>query len=300
MGLETSCLVQSSSSTACSTVSQSRGGYASTGCFVPGSACMTPGNACMSQQDARSVTAKGSDARPGAITRLGGPGLRGQGGEVLESLPLRSSGLGTFCSAERTAGVTLQARYGSAEDAMKAARRFAQEDNAEQALMTYSIALEMDEDDAHVCDEFGQFLLAHGQLDGAEQLFDRALALDPMNAQYSYRKGVVLQQRRQPQEAAESFETALRQDPRFLGALFNLGIVHRELGDPGSASEDFKKMLQINPDDPCALSLLGECLEELGDVEGAVRSLEDAVRLDPTNRSAQKDLFRLRQQMGGA
>ena len=50
--------------------------------------------------------------------------------------------------------------------------------------------------------------------------------------------------------------------------------------------------------DPCALALLGECQADLGDFEGAVKSLEDAVRLDPQNRSAQKDLLRLRQQVG--
>eukprot|EP00435_Cladocopium_sp_Y103_P068763 s255_g32.t1 len=192
-----------------------------------------------------------------------------------------------------------------------------------QALIAYSHALEWDENSAPMCDEFGQFLLAHNQLAGAEYLFSRALSLDPLNAQYCYRQGVVLQQQKQLKQAAQSFTAALQQNPRFLGALFNLGIVHRELGETTRAAEQFKRLLQINAEeppappwnlsfmkgrlwktcydlsnslrfpcfsytfsDPCALALLGECQADLGDFEGAVRSLEDAVRLDPQNRFA--------------
>merc|ERR1711862_1018001 len=94
-------------------------------------------------------------------------------------------------------------------------------------------------------------------LEGAECLFDRALALDPLNAQYCYRRGVVLQQRRQPVEAAEAFTNALQQDPRFVGALFNLGVAHRELGDHRSAAEDFRRILQLDPENQSAHCLLG-------------------------------------------
>ena len=53
----------------------------------------------------------------------------------------------------------------------------------QQALIAYSHALDWDENNATMCDEFGQFLLAHGQLAGAEYLFSRALSLEPHNAQ---------------------------------------------------------------------------------------------------------------------
>lgn len=64
-----------------------------------------------------------------------------------------------FCSAERGgAAVQLEARYGSSEEALRAARRLAKEDSAQQAFQTFSTALELDEDSAQICDEFGQFL----------------------------------------------------------------------------------------------------------------------------------------------
>lgn len=280
MGLETSCLVQPGAPR------HQIGGYTSTGCFVPGNSCMGPGSACMNRQDARNV--KNGEAK----------GARGNHGPLLESLTLRPlpTGPGPFCGPDR--GVTLEAKYASSEEACKAAKKFAVSGDAQQALVAYSNALELDENNPCVCDDFGQFLLAHGQLAGAEYLFTRAVSLDPQNAQYCYRKGVVLQQQRQLKQAIEAFTAALALKPQFLGALFNLGVVHRELGQVSVAAEQFHRLLQLNSEDPCALAMLGECQAEMGDLESAVRSLEGAVRLDPENRSAVKDLMRLRQQIG--
>ncbi|CAK9114721.1 unnamed protein product [Durusdinium trenchii] len=258
---------------------------------------MTPGNVCMRPPDVRNVKQGDGQVKAHVLRRVPC--------EVLESLSK---------SGVNGVNANLEVRYASAEEACKAARKLAAGGDMQQALIAYSQALDWDENSPSLCDEFGQFLLAHGQLSGAEYLFTRALSLEPHNAQYCYRQGVVLQQQKQLKQAAQSFTAALhpgpadgwadplpvrmQQNPRFLGALFNLGIVHKELGETRRAAEQFQKLLQINAEDPCALALLGECQADLGDFEGAVRSLEDAVRLDPQNRSAQKDLLRLRQQVG--
>lgn len=246
----------------------------------------------MEQRDARSVSAK-SEVAP----RFQNLKTRPWEANMQETVPFRPSQPPANCGMAPT-HVQLEARYGTAEEALRVARLQAKEDQVDRAYASYSAALDLDEDRASTCDEFGQFLLANGQLEGAECLFDRALALDPSNAQYCYRRGVVLQQRRQPAEAAEAFTNALQQDPCFVGALFNLGVAHRELGDHQSGAQDFRRILAIDPGNECAHALLGECLAELGDVDGAVKALEEAVRLDPTNRSVQKDLQQLRQKSG--
>eukprot|EP00448_Togula_jolla_P017886 CAMPEP_0170585072 /NCGR_PEP_ID=MMETSP0224-20130122/9016_1 /TAXON_ID=285029 /ORGANISM="Togula jolla, Strain CCCM 725" /LENGTH=293 /DNA_ID=CAMNT_0010908527 /DNA_START=32 /DNA_END=913 /DNA_ORIENTATION=+ len=282
MGLEASCLVPHNANSG-NQVSSNRWQ-----CTSVGGNCFTPQHAaCMEHYDARSIRAKSSDARPGRFQ------ARPQTPWDEAFLPCPRLPTGACCSTQGVV-VQLEARYGSVAEATGAARRHGKRDELREATMAYSVAMEMEEDNAALCDEFGQFMLSHGELDWAEILFSRALALDPLNPEYCYRHGVVLQQRRQPRQAAESFMNALRQDPRFVGALFNLGVTHRELGDPGSASDDFRRILQIDPKNHCAMALLGECLAELGDLDGAVRALEDAVALDPTNRSAQKDLDRLR------
>eukprot|EP00913_Durusdinium_trenchii_P004611 g4280.t1 len=258
MGLETSCLVQPGPG-----APRPQGGYTSTGCFIPGNSCMTPGNVCMRPPDVRNVKQGDGQVKAHVLRRVPC--------EVLESLSK---------SGVNGVNANLEVRYASAEEACKAARKLAAGGDMQQALIAYSQALDWDE-----------------KLGGPKYLFTRALSLEPHNAQYCYRQGVVLQQQKQLKQAAQSFTAALQQNPRFLGALFNLGIVHKELGETRRAAEQFQKLLQINAEDPCALALLGECQADLGDFEGAVRSLEDAVRLDPQNRSAQKDLLRLRQQV---
>jgi len=277
MGLEASCLIPTNTTGSCNQVTASRGSCGGAGCFAPGGVCMEQ------PRDARIISAKSSDARP---YRNFDPQAPMHFRSPLPTLP-------NCCSTEGT--MQLEARYGTIEEALRMARSHVKDGEVQQAFMTYSSALEIDEENAPACDEFGQFLLSHGQLDGAEHLFNRALTLDPLNPEYCYRKGVVLQQRRLPQEAAAAFLSALEQDPRFVGALFNLGIVHRELGDHRSASEDFRRILQLDPDNHCALALLGECLSDQGDLDGAIRSLEQALRLDPTNRAARKDLSRIRE-----
>lgn len=198
-----------------------------------------------------------------------------------------------FCSVEPSSRIQIQARYGTVEEALYAARQYAKDDDAQQAFTTYTLALDLDEDSSSVCDEFGQFLLSHGQLDGAEMLFSRAIFLDPLNAEYFYRRGVVLQQKRQSNEAIEDFCSALQIDPLFTGALFSRGAVHHALGQYVLASADFKRILEVEEENHCALALLSESLYAMGDLDGAVRCLKQALRLDPTNRSIQKDLDRM-------
>lgn len=246
----------------------------------------------MDHRIARSVSAKTS-MDYGRIP-IGVPSRTGA--QCKTSSPFRSRMfvLPSACCSIEGSVVQLEARYRSVEEALPIARQYAMEGHLHQAFLAYSLAVEMDEASAPLNDEFGQFLLAHGQLDGAENLFHQALALDPLNPEYCYHLGVVLQQKRQLGQAIDAFSNALRQDPQFVGALFNLGVVHRELGDHQRASEHFRRILHIDPENHSAQALLGECLAELGDMDGAIRAVEESLRLDPDNRAAQKDLQLLR------
>lgn len=273
--------------------------------YAASGGCITPG--CMAPYGVRNVSAKSEivQARPGTLlesSRLLPRDLAETPVEMLEALASRPIQLHSvvnrascgpiLCGAEGVE-VTLEARFGSAEEAVKVARRHRQEDNPSQAYSVYALALELEEDNPQLCDEFAQFLHAHGQLDGAEYLFNRALALDPLNVEYSYRRGVVLQQRRRLADAAEAFQHVIRMEPRFVAAHFNLGTVRRELGDFPNAAESFRRILQIEPENHSAMAMLSECLADMGDIPAAKRWLEQCLLLDPSNRAFRKDLDRL-------
>merc|ERR1719473_454536 len=99
-------------------------------------------------------------------------------------------------------------KFTSAEEARKAAQQMANDGKVRQAFMAYTAALELDETDPTLYDEFAQFLFANSQLEGAEYMFERALLLDPLNLDYVYRRGVVLQQQKQYPQAIQWFQKA--------------------------------------------------------------------------------------------
>mmetsp|Transcript_43709 Transcript_43709/g.103196 ORF Transcript_43709/g.103196 Transcript_43709/m.103196 type:complete len:281 (-) Transcript_43709:66-908(-) len=272
MGLQASCLAPAHISNACTPVAPVEHPTCA-------GVCLVTHTACMDSHDKRTISTRIGDTQ-----------------EVLNLRPVPSlSSSAACCTSAENLSFHVQARYGSSCDALRAARQYVKDALPHEAYMAFAAAHEMEEENAAICNEFGQFLLSMGQFEEAEYVFSQALMIDPLNPEYCYRKGVVLQKRRLLVEAAEAFATALRQDPHFVGALFNLGVAHRELGDPHTAAEDFRRILTLEPENQCALALLGECLAEIGDMDGAIHSLEEALRLDPSNRSMKRDLLRLKE-----
>jgi tetratricopeptide (TPR) repeat protein len=70
--------------------------------------------------------------------------------------------------------------------------------------------------------EVGRILLTEGQADAALEEFGRALALDPMNAQYVNNRGVALEAMGQTEAARADFIRALQLDPKLTDARENL------------------------------------------------------------------------------
>merc|ERR1719506_2292644 len=118
-------------------------------------------------------------------------------------------------------------KFANAEEARKTAHQTAKEGKVHQAFLAFTAAIDLDETDPTLYDDFAQFLFANNQLEGAEYMFERALTLDPLNLDYIYRRGVVMQQQKQYPQAIQCFAKALQQNPKFIGALFNLGVVYR-------------------------------------------------------------------------
>merc|ERR550514_543547 len=163
--------------------------------------------------------------------------------------------------------VQTEMKFANADEARKSALQMAKEGKVHQSFIAFTAALELDETDPTLYDEFAQFLFANNQLEGAEYMFERALTLDPLNVDYIYRRGVVMQQQKQYPQAIQCFVKALTQNPKFIGALFNLGVVHRDTGDYHAAIENFRRILKIDEHNKDAMVLMSECLAEIGDLD---------------------------------
>jgi Tfp pilus assembly protein PilF len=113
---------------------------------------------------------------------------------------------------------------------------------------------------------------------------DRALALQPDHAFALNNKGVALIDLRRPAEAAGCFERAAQLKPDYAEALNNLGKALASLDpapDPAVSLTAFDRAIALRPDYAEAWDNRGVLLAELGRLDEAAAAIEQAIRLQP-------------------
>jgi predicted O-linked N-acetylglucosamine transferase (SPINDLY family) len=127
----------------------------------------------------------------------------------------------------------------------------------------------------------GNELLRRGELQGALECFERALALDPRDAVALTDCGTVLQELRRPEQAIAHYDRALRIAPASAVAYNNRGNALRTLRRYGEALESLEAALRIQPAFAEALNNRGNVLRELDRLEEALASFEASLELRP-------------------
>lgn len=140
-------------------------------------------------------------------------------------------------------------------------------------------ALELDSNlaDAHISQAFlsWRVFLDPG---AAEREFQKALRLDPNNAQAHHWYGLFLNTERRFDEAERQLQLARESDPVSLIVLTNLGWLHYFRGDMDGAIRQYRQVLQLNPNFATAWVKLAWALEAKGEfqeaAEARIRSAE--------------------------
>lgn len=91
-------------------------------------------------------------------------------------------------------------------------------------------------------------------------------------------------------EAIDAYERALLVDPDNADALINCGTLYYERGNLAKASDYFQRALAMDQENALAHFNLGSVLEEVGELEEARRHLRQAVRLNPHYSDAHYNL----------
>lgn len=129
-------------------------------------------------------------------------------------------------------------------------------------------------------DDVVRVLKRHGELDEkkrtAYELYLEGCRLDEDDATFS--------------KAEEMYQKALELDPALANALTNLGNVRFRRGFPDEAEAYYKRALAIDADQPEAYYNLGFLYYERGDAAQAVRCFEHAVQSDPAFADAHFNL----------
>jgi tetratricopeptide (TPR) repeat protein len=117
----------------------------------------------------------------------------------------------------------------------------------DQAEELYGRALRLDPTLAIAYTNLGNIRFRRGDEQGAEALYRRAIEIDHHQPEAHYNLGYVMLERGDAQAATGFFERALEGDPRFADAQFNLAMAWEQLGQRARARPHWKKYLELEP-----------------------------------------------------
>jgi tetratricopeptide (TPR) repeat protein len=117
----------------------------------------------------------------------------------------------------------------------------------DQAEDLYGRAIRLDPTLAIAYTNLGNIRFRRGDEPGAEGLYRRAIEVDPHQPEAHYNLGYVMLERGDARGATAYFERALEGDPRFADAHFNLAMAWEQLGEHPRARPHWRKYLELEP-----------------------------------------------------
>ncbi|MDB4942484.1 MAG: domain protein putative component of TonB system [Labilithrix sp.] len=117
----------------------------------------------------------------------------------------------------------------------------------DQAEELYKKAIDLDPQLAIAYTNLGNIRFRRNDEEGAEVLYRRALELDDRQPEAHYNLGYVMLERGFAAKAVQYFESAIKTDPRFADAHFNLAMAHEALADKARARVHWKRYLELEP-----------------------------------------------------
>lgn len=117
----------------------------------------------------------------------------------------------------------------------------------DEAEELYRRAVELDPSLAIAYTNLGNVCFRRGDDAQAEALYRRALEIDATQPEAQYNLGYVMLERGQAREAIDYFRGALKSDPRFADAYFNLAMAYEQVDEPSKARPCWRKYLEIEP-----------------------------------------------------
>ena len=124
-------------------------------------------------------------------------------------------------------------------------------------------------------------LLQEGRVDEAEAQLEKALQIEPNDAEAHSNLGNVLHKKKRLAEAIAQYQRALELQPTFAVAHHNLANVLLEQGRVDEAVAHYQRALELQPDFLAARNNLGQVLLQLGRADEAQAQLTRALALRP-------------------
>lgn len=154
----------------------------------------------------------------------------------------------------------------------------------------YRKAIEIDPNYAVAYSNLGYILHTLERYDEAEVAYRKAIEIDPNYAIVYYNLGITLDELKQYDEAEKSYRKALALDPNNVSAYYNLGKVLNDLKRYDEAEAAYRKVLEINPNHTDAYRNIGILLNDLKRYDEAEAAYRKAIEIDPNSADAYNNL----------
>jgi Tfp pilus assembly protein PilF len=132
--------------------------------------------------------------------------------------------------------------------------------------------------------EAAQLCEKQGNIDGAIEQCQKALAVAPDNVPTHLNLARLYSLKKDYASAAASYQQALKGNPNDVKAFLGLARLYARQEDFTSATATYQQALQVHPDSGVLLNDLGLCYARQGDVPRALQSLSRAVQADPSSK----------------
>ncbi|MHC2625291.1 Flp pilus assembly protein TadD [Bradyrhizobium huanghuaihaiense] len=138
-----------------------------------------------------------------------------------------------------------------------------------------------------------QSLAKSGETAAALDEFNRAVGLDPYNAQALYGRALIYQGNNQHDFAIADFSAASGLNPQKAEPLLGRAISYLALGKVKEATADLDEASEADPHNAQVWTARGQAYERLGDRAKAAASYNKAVALRPRDDAARSGLARV-------
>ncbi|MGA1791823.1 MAG: fused MFS/spermidine synthase [bacterium] len=163
----------------------------------------------------------------------------------------------------------------------------------ETAISEFEKAIRLNPEELHTVKRYIEALAylyeEKDQIEEAERLFKKVIALDPGRGDIHYQMGLIHYEKQEWDQALKEFQLALHHLESAEG-YYNLSLVYHKKGDLGAAMQAAQRVLEFDPNYIEAWNHLGNLYLAGHDLNLAAVQYERALELDPERVSAHINL----------